>query len=177
MNKETSCDASILINFLRINRIDLLKKSTHSFYITDHVQDEISTFYPHQRACLESGLSQKILQKINIESPQEFATFANLNKSRQLGAGECAAIAIAVHRGFYLAIDDTRAIKKSLELLPLSRIFRTQDLILLMIQEQILSVEEADHLIEIWATQHRFKLKLKSFGELITKEAGSLGNQ
>lgn len=160
MNKNTSCDASALINFLRINRLDLLEKCTHSFFITDHVVDEISNYYPDQRACLEYGLYQNILQKINVESSQEFAIFADLSKSGQLEAGECAAIAVASHRGYSLAIDDNQAIKKALELASHPYVLRTQDLILLMIREQLLEIDEADHLIEIWATQHRFAIAL-----------------
>lgn len=167
MTKNTSCDTSVLINFLRINRIDLLEKCTHSFFITDHVHDEISTGYPAQRAGLEMGLNQNAFQKINVESSEEFATFIDLNSSRQLGAGECASMAIAFHRGYYLAIDDNQAIKRATGLLSTSHILRTQDLILLMIQEQLLEIEEADSLIEILATQHRFKLKIRSFRELI----------
>jgi Predicted nucleic acid-binding protein, contains PIN domain len=167
MNKPTSCDSSVLINFLRINRIDLLGKCSHTFFITDHVVEEISSLFPAQRACLEFGLEQKILQKINVELPGEFELFTSLNESRQLGAGECAAIAVASHRGYYLTIDDNQAIKKTMGLIGSSQIFRTQDLIVMMIREQILEVAEADHLIEIWATQHRFKLKIKSFSELV----------
>jgi hypothetical protein len=39
-----------------------------------------------------------------------------------------------------------------------------------MIQEQLLEIDEADHLIGIWATQHRFKLKIQSFRELMSIE-------
>jgi predicted nucleic acid-binding protein len=46
MSKKVSLDASPLINFLRINRIDLLEQISYSFFITDHVEDEISILYP-----------------------------------------------------------------------------------------------------------------------------------
>lgn len=167
MNKDTSCDTSVLINFLKIDRIDLLKKCSCSFFVTDHVQDEIATHYPDQCTRLEAALGEKVLQKANVETPREFALFAELSKSGQLGSGECAAIAIASHRGYYLAIDDNQAIKKTSELLLPHLILRTQDLILLMIQEHLLEIDEADTLITVWATQHRFKLKIKSFRELI----------
>ncbi len=167
MNKNISCDASVLINFLRIDRIDLFEKCSYAFLITDHVQDEISNFYPDQRAVLEHGLHRKALHKINVEAEQEFTLFAELNKSGQLGAGECAAIAVAHHRNYDLAIDDNQAIKKTLALPSPPVVLRTQDLILLMIQEHLLEIEEADQLIHIWATQHRFKLKIQSFSELI----------
>ena len=166
MNKNTSCDASVLINFLKIDRIDLLEKCSHSFFITDHVEEEISTCYPNQKSCLESGLKNNSLQKICVDSFEEIALFADLNRSGQLGAGECAAIAVASHRGYYLAIDDNQAIKKTIGLLEPHFVLRTQDLICLMIQEQILEIEAADQLIEMWATQHRFKLNIRSFSEL-----------
>lgn len=171
MTKNTACDTSVLINFLKIERLDLLEKCTHSFFITDHVHDEITNYHHAQRVSLEKGLNQNALQKINVESPEELRTFVALNSSRQLGAGECASIAIALHRGYYLATDDIQAIKKASELLTSSRIVRTQDLVLLMIEEQLLEIDEADGLIEIWATKHRFKLKIKSFNELVPSES------
>ncbi len=167
MNKPISRDSSVLINFLRINRLDLFEKCSYSFFITDHVQDEISTCFPDQLDCLMRGLNQNTLQKVNVESPKEFSVFADLCQSGQLGAGECAAIAVASCREYCLAIDDTQAIKKTKDLLPPSSLVRTQDLILIMIQEQLLDIEEADKLKETWAMQHRFKLKIKSFSELV----------
>ncbi|HSW85980.1 MAG TPA: hypothetical protein VLG49_00610 [Rhabdochlamydiaceae bacterium] len=168
MSKNTSCDASVLINFLKIKRIDLLEKCSHSFFITDHVQDEITTHYPDQRAYLERALHQNILQRANVEASQEFTIFAELGKSGQLGSGECAAIAVASHRQYYLAIDDNQAIKKASGLLSSHFILRTQDIVVVMIQEQLLGIDEADDLIETWAAQHRFKLKIKSFRELVS---------
>lgn len=170
MNKKnTSCDTSVLINFLKIKRTDLLQKCSHNFFITDHVQEEITTCYPEQQALLDSALEKKILTKINVDSPEEFKLFGELSKSGQLGTGECAAISIAAHQKYYLAIDDNQAIKKASCLLLSSYILRTQDLILIMIEEDILSLDEADYMIEIWAREHRFKVKINSFRELSLK--------
>jgi len=72
-----------------------------------------------------------------------------LSKSGQLGAGECAAIASAVHQKHYLAIDDNQAIQKASVLILPNFILRTQDLILIMIQENLLSLYEADKLLLI----------------------------
>ncbi|MEI6242089.1 MAG: hypothetical protein WCP39_01635 [Chlamydiota bacterium] len=166
MNNNTSCDTSVLINFLKIKRIDLLQNCSHFFFITDHVVDEITTYYPNQQALLKSALDQKILTKVSVNSSEELKIFEELSKSGQLGAGECAAIAFAVHQNYYLTIDDNQAIKKASFLLLPNRILRTQDLILLMIQENLLNIDEADHMIQIWAKEHRFKLKFNSFNEL-----------
>lgn len=167
MNKNISCDTSVLINFLKIQRIDLFQKCSLFFFITDHVQDEISAYYPDQHTLLNFAVDQKILVKRNVESPEEFQTFGELSKSGQLGAGECAAIAIAVHQHYCLAIDDNQAIRKASILLSPHCILRTQDLMLLMIQENLLSLEQADHMIQVWAKEHRFRLKIDSFRSLL----------
>lgn len=165
-NQFTICDTSILINFLRINRMDLFKKCPFSFFITEHVQEEITVLYPNQYNLLEVALSQNMIQKLTISNSLEFEIFTKLIKTGQLGAGECAAIAAASCRDCYLAMDDKQAIKKAKEFISENLILRTQDLVVLMIQEHILEIDEADKLIQIWANEHRFKLKIKSFGEL-----------
>ena len=35
-------DASVLVNFLRIDRMDLIAGHSHAFIVTDHVADEVS---------------------------------------------------------------------------------------------------------------------------------------
>ena len=168
MNKNISCDTSVLINFLKIKRIDLLQECSHSFFITDHVQNEITECFPQQYSLLKSALDQNILTKVTVNSSQELKIFLELSKSGQLGAGECAAIASAVHQKHYLAIDDNQAIQKASVLILPNFILRTQDLIFIMIQENLLSLYEADKLLLIWAKEHRFKLKINSFNELIS---------
>jgi predicted nucleic acid-binding protein len=161
----TSLDSSVLINFLRVNRMDLIERCSLVFFITDHVQEEITNLFSDQKTLLELSLDQKIIQKTNVSSSKEFDIFAELTRSRQLGVGESAAIAVA-SRGWRLAIDDNQAIKKSGSYLHSNSIIRTQDLIILMIEEGVLAIEEADSLIHVWASEHRFKLKIKSFKEL-----------
>ena len=45
-------DASVLINFLRIDRIDLIAGHSHAFLATDHVANEVSDRYPDQQRTL-----------------------------------------------------------------------------------------------------------------------------
>lgn len=169
MINQISCDTSVLVNFLKIDRMDLFGKCSHSFFITDHVQHEIALYYTEQRNHLKSALSSNILHETTVTSPEEVALFAELHKNGQLGAGECAAIAVASCRGMYLAIDDKQAIRQASHWISGHLILRTQDLMLLLIQEQLLSLDEADQLITLWTTQHRFKLKISSFKDLIPK--------
>ena len=104
---------------------------------------------------------------MSVREPKELEIFSDLIRSGQLGAGECAAIAVACVHGHYLAIDDVQAIKKAVQALPAAHIVRTQDLIVLMIKEQVLDIQEADSFIQLWATHHRFRLKIESFRELL----------
>ena len=57
-------DASVLINFLRIDRTDLLAGHSHAFLATDHVAAEITDRYPDQQqrfaAALVAGESSAI---------------------------------------------------------------------------------------------------------------------
>jgi len=164
------CDTSVVINFLKINRLDLLAQYSHAFWVTDHVYQEITVDYPVQQLLFQSALESLAIQKISVEDPQELDLFIDLVKSGQLGAGECATIAVAVHRGYFLAIDDNQAIKKAELLMTPARILRTQDILVRMIRENLLSFETADQMLQNWAIYHRFRLKIPSIKDLFTED-------
>ncbi len=139
------CDTSIIVNFLKINRLDLLGSSSHIFWVSDHVHQEITLDYPAQQQLFQIALKKKSIQKIVVKDPQELDLFIKLMKNRLLGAGECAAIAVAAYRGYFLAIDDGQAIKKAALLMTPDRILRTQDIVVEMVNENLLSDDSADH--------------------------------
>jgi predicted nucleic acid-binding protein len=89
----------------------------------------------------------------------------------RLGAGECSAIAVAITRRYAIAIDDTCAIKTALREAEIKgiklTILRTQDIMLALIRASILTVDEADHIKADWAENHRFRLKTRSFRDLL----------
>lgn len=163
------CDTSVLLNFLKINRLDLLAQYSHAFWVTDHVCREITIDYPAQQKLFQYAFETSVIQKICVDDPQELALFIELIKKRQLGAGECATIAAAVHRGYFLAIDDNQTIKKAELLMSSSKILRTQDILVGMIKENLLSFEAADQLLLNWATYHRFKLKIPTIKDLFSE--------
>ena len=160
-------DASVLVNFLRIDRLDLIAGLSLHFSLTNHVADEVSDRYPDQRERLVSALGAGILSEIAVTSPDELSLFGSLSATGRLGAGECAAIAVAVHRHHILAIDDRRAITQARRTDQTVRIVTTQDPIVSMIRESLLTVAEADVIKHEWATKHRFRLKLESFQDLL----------
>ena len=50
-------DTSVLINFLRIDRTDLLAGHSHAFLATDHVAAEITDRYPDQQQRFAAALA------------------------------------------------------------------------------------------------------------------------
>ena len=160
-------DASVLINFLRIDRMDLIARHSHRFLVTDHVAAEVTDFYPDERTRLDGALHAGVLQQVSVDDQQEVALFGALAASERLGVGERSAIALAICRGYILAIDDRRAIKQTREEKPTLRILTTRDLVVSMIRENLLCVSEADELKEAWAEHHQFRLPIKSFSDLV----------
>ena len=160
-------DASVLINFLRIDHMDLIARRSHRFLVTDHVEAEVTDFYPDQRARLEGALQAGGLQQVSVDDRREVALFGALDASGRLGAGERSAIALAICRGYTLAIDDRRAIRQAREESSTLRILTTRELVVTMIRENLLDIPEADELKEAWAEHHRFRLPIESFSDLI----------
>jgi len=164
-------DASVLINFLRIDRMDLIGAHPGSFIVTDKVADEIS--YPDQKSRYKAALSSGYLVQQKIDDPLEVEQFLRLNLKygQHLGAGELSAIAVALNRNCLLAIDDNRAVKDALRKIGFSnrpdRIIRTQDIVVELIKRGYLTLEEAESIKVDWETNHRFALKISSFRELL----------
>lgn len=106
-------DTSVLINFLNIDRLDLLIAFPGSFIITGHVVEEITKDFPDQKARLNSAIANSQLEVIAVDDEQELQLYNQLIKERRLGAGECSAIACAINRKYSLAMEDSRACKKN----------------------------------------------------------------
>jgi predicted nucleic acid-binding protein len=87
---------------------------------------------------------------------------------KRLGVGECSAIAVAVSRGYELGIDDEAAIKQIQSLKLNVNVHRIRDIMVAIIRAGQLSVQDADAIKVDWETNHRFRQKFKSFGELLS---------
>lgn len=97
-------DTSALINFLNIDRIDLLTLYPASFLITEHVVDEVTIDFPEQKARLNAGIENHTLTVVSVNSEAELSLYNALIKDGRLGAGECSAIAYAINANCCLAI-------------------------------------------------------------------------
>lgn len=160
-------DTSILINFLRINRLDLLANHSHHYVITEHVKEEITEHYAVQRQMLQKAIDKQIITERIVNTLAELKLFAMLMDTRRIGSGECSAIACAICGSYKLAIDDKRAVKEARKISTRIEILGTQELMVSMISEQLLNVNEADRIKELWENEYRFKLKISSFEELL----------
>ena len=160
-------DTSVLINFLAVDRMDLIEKCKQHFLVTDHVKEEIKEHYAERFARFQAALKRGVINQIRVDDPKEVETFARLSSDDRLGLGECSAIAVAIHRSYILAIDDKKAIKQALASCSTLQILTTQDFMVSLIQAGLLDVAEADEIKEEWATHHCFRLKIDSFLELL----------
>lgn len=161
-------DTSVLINFLNIDRIDLLDLYPGLFFITEHVADEITNDFPHQQTRLNQAIEANTLTVVSVNGIEELKMFGDLIKDNRLGPGECSAIACAINRKYILAIDDVRARKQAAQKDQKLELITTQDIMVTLIQHNQLSVTEADSIKNIWEVEFRFALKFKSFSEILS---------
>lgn len=164
-------DTSVLINFLRINRMDLISRYPGRFLATDHIKSELADDYPEQQTRYDTAVSAGLLDTCSITGTAEVALFARLGPGVRLGAGECSAIAVALSRGYAIAIDDNRAINAALREAEMVQaqlvVLRTQDIIVSLIRASVLTLDEADNIKADWEQRHRFRLKIHSFRNLL----------
>ncbi len=162
-------DTSVLINFLNINRLDLLAAYPGKFLITEHVVEEITVDFPEQQALLNVAINNNELVVVKVDSEKELQIYNDLIQEGRLGPGECSAIACAINKNFSLAMEDARACKQALKTKPDIEIMKTQDIMITLITNHSISIEEADEIKKTWQTQFRFALKFNSFSELLLK--------
>lgn len=170
MAEDVVIEASTLINFLRIGRVDLLAGlSAYRFILTDNVQAEIlPADYPTEHANLVAAIGAGYLHVVSLTDPAEVAVYVAMQALRVLGDGECSSIAAAHARGLVLAMDDGPALKKLAAHYPTVKLLDTIGLMVEALRSGLLTVTEADAIKADWHDRHRFKKpNLKSFGDLL----------
>lgn len=162
-------DASVLINFLRVDRVDLLHRHTREIYVTEHVAAEVTAHYPEQIARLKAAETAQKVRQIVATDLAEVSLIADIRAVTRgrLGLGECSAIALAVARGWMLAIDDAAAIKHVRTQYPSLPLVTTRDIMVELIRAGRLTIARADAIKEEWQRDHRFKLPFASFADVL----------
>ncbi len=161
-------DTSTLLNFLRIGRTDLIAAHPFTFVTVQEVADEVS--HPESRDRYEKALAAGHIEQRSRGGSEETRIFSELQAIR-FGAGESAAIAVALNRDHGLSLDDGRAAKHAKamaqELGKSPTILKTRDIVVDLIRSGELSVEQADSFLAEWADKHKFRLKISSFSECV----------
>lgn len=159
-------DTSVLLNFLRVGRLDLLVRlPRHEFLVTDHVRLEVTD--AECARMLGVALRHEHLREERVDTPTEVAAFQQLAAVRVLGLGECAALAVAVCRQLPIAIDDKVARKKAQVLFGFEQFVGTAELVVAAIRSGLVDVAAADRMKLRWETDLRFRLGFASFAEMV----------
>lgn len=158
-------DASILLNFVKVGRIDLLGEIGSRVLLLDQVRAEV--IRPEQRQIIMEAITAGIMELESVTDIAEVTLFADLRAGGQLGAGECAVLAVALNRNLIAGLQDKRARAEGRRRRRALRLCGTEDLMVTLLRSGTLTLDEADKLLIEWATQHRFRLKITSFSELL----------
>lgn len=156
-------ETSPLISFLKVSRFDLLEQFGTPICCTAEVIGEVLHF--PQRDPLEALLDAGKLLSVAIDHPDDLLDFVTLTTPpNPYGPGEVSSILYAARNGTDLIITDKKAVREAKK--RKVTIMSTQDVILRAIDSNILSVQDADHLIDYWITMNEFPVEVKSFSEL-----------
>ncbi len=158
-------DTSVLLNFLRIDRLDLIFGGWAELHIVEEVQAEVSD--PVQAARLQTAIEQGIVQVYRVTDLNDIRTATDLYDRLGLGRGEAFSFVAAKSLGIALAIDDHKAIKRASTVVAGVTTLKTVDVMLQAIRLGLVSIQEADNIKEDWEKNHNFRLKVVSFGDLL----------
>ena len=159
-------DANILINLIHIDRLHLLRDLTNlEFVVPEPVAVEIRR--PSQRKRFDQSRAEGAFKIELLTDIEELTLYATLRK--MMGDGEAACLAMASSRGAYVATSDKKRkfLREAKRFLPAGRLMNLTDLLILAIQEDHLTIQEADQAKEFLETHHRFKLKFRSFADFL----------
>ncbi len=157
-------DANVLINLIHVQRLGMLASLPgYEFAVPDDVISEITD--PAQRAVLEAALAAGHLRWETITDSHDLARYADLRQV--MGPGEAACVTLAEARGWLIASDEKRRLRREVsERLGPGRLVTTPGLFVLAIRAGVMTVEEADQAKGI-LERHRFRMAFASFRDVV----------
>jgi predicted nucleic acid-binding protein len=158
-------DTSIMLNFIKVERLTLLGRLGQSLVIPDHVRSEVRR--PVQIEMADCAIADGIFTVEAVTDPAEMSLFVALRAEGRLGAGECAVLAMAVNRSWAAGIQDRRARTEAKRRRATLQLVDTEDLVLCLIRRGALTPEEADGMLAEWAVRHRFRSRIATFRDLL----------
>ena len=132
-------DNTVLSNFAKVNRLDLIKRAFDHVYITEQVLEEF-----------RRGVRRRVLPDVNLDfevlklKDEETELYNALRV--KLGKGEASCLAIAKHRNMKFLTDDSDARKMANILgVPVSG---TIGVLVRCVEEGIITKEEGNHILK-----------------------------
>ncbi len=158
-------DTSVLLNFVRIDRMDLLQPLAVPLLVPEDVLAEVAR--PAQRAVLDAAISAGQLVVESIRAPAEVALFAELARPGRFGPGERAVMAVALTRGMAAGLQERLAAAEMRRRDKAARIIMTEDIVLCAIKTGAITVSSADGLLRDWRAHHRFASRVTTFEGMV----------
>jgi len=157
-------DTCVLINLAHVSRLDLLGQVEDLvFHAPQEVLEEVSE--PVQMRKVEQAIESGVLHRLRIVAVEELESMAEYVE--QFGKGESACLAVAIHRRWVVATDETKDRRLSREIASKAiKLINTPGILLKAIRQGRLSVQAAD-LIKAELEVNRFKMSFGSFQELV----------
>jgi predicted nucleic acid-binding protein len=161
---DVCADTCVLINLAHVSRLALLGQIQGMiFHAPQEVLNEVTD--PEQKRRVETALENGSLHRLNIVDVEELESVAEYVE--QFGKGESACLAVAIHRNWVVATDETKDRRLSREITAKGiKVINTPGILLKAIQQRSLTVQAAD-LIKAELETNRFKMSFKSFQELV----------
>jgi predicted nucleic acid-binding protein len=160
-------DSSFLINFLVVDRMDILKRlPQYRFHMVNHVRAEIR--YESQRARLQAAMEGGGVTEIEITDPAEILMYDEFRKF--LGDGESASLAVAVSRRCVIAADEKGRFRRELfSRLGEDYLLDTLGALIVAIRGRVITLAEAEAL-RARLREHRFDMDPTPFAELLDEQ-------
>jgi predicted nucleic acid-binding protein len=158
-------DTSVLLNFVKIGRLDLVEVLAVPLLVLDDVRAEVTR--PEQLAALDAAIGSGAILGEPVVDPVEVGLFAALSSAGRLGQGECAVLAVALTRGMVAAVQDGPAQAEARRRDRHVRICTTEDIVVHAIRAGGMTIPEADLLLEEWRLRHRFASRLTTFRGIV----------
>ncbi|WP_419939194.1 hypothetical protein [Candidatus Palauibacter sp.] len=155
-------DASVLINFLILERCDLLGRlPKHRFMVLARVHEEVTR--SKQREILSQAIAAGFVRPAPSPHPAEL--LLSVGHERIMGRGEAACLAAAEYRRWLFACDERRRVRRiAVERVGEGRILTTAGILVRAIRSEIITVPEADAL-KAALERSRFRMDFESFSD------------
>jgi predicted nucleic acid-binding protein len=154
--ESVATDTSLLLNFLRIDSVELLAGAPgFEFHVINHVVAEVTQEPSLGR--LQSALTQSHVAEFEMTDLAATAVYDELRAT--LGDGEAATIAAAEHLGWIVGMDERgAALRHASQRVGADRVLNTVGVLVHLVQTSTLTLAEAEQ-IRLQLSETRFILK------------------